>query len=119
MSSLNGCSVRDKQKNTNKEKNEVVMANQDFMEVDSMQDSIIKLRMLKYQLSSKIVKDSIDGETLTRAQLVFLVILRELCNTQVNSLSDLLKSFYVGVSINSGIEWGKVGILSIVVQMKK
>ncbi len=29
-------------------KNEVVMANQDFVEVDSMQDSTIKLRMLKY-----------------------------------------------------------------------
>ena len=70
-----------------------------------MQDSTIKLRML--------------GETLTRAQLVFLVILRELYNTQVNSLSDLLESFYVSVSINSVIEWRKVGILSIVLKMKK
>ncbi len=104
VSSLHGCSVQfiETKKNTNKEKKEVVMANQDFMEVDSMQDSTIKLRMLEYQLSSKIVKDSVDGETLTRAQLVFLVILRELYNTQVNNLSDLLESFYVSVSINSG-----------------
>ncbi len=71
-SSIDGCSVQfiDKQKNNNKEKNEVVMANKDFVEVASMQDSTIKLKMLKYQLSSKIVKDSVDGETLTISQTI-------------------------------------------------
>ncbi len=55
----------------------------------------------KTTLVHKIVNDWANGKTLHGAQLVFLVVLRELNNTQVHSLSDLLKMFYYDEELKS------------------
>ncbi len=55
----------------------------------------------KTTLVHKIVKDWANGKTLLGAQLVFLVVLRELNNSQVHSLSDLLKMFYYDEELKS------------------
>ncbi len=55
----------------------------------------------KTTLVHKIVKDWANGKILLGAQLVFLVVLRELNNSQAHSLSDLLKMFYYNKELKS------------------